>query len=150
MSMRNATHAEFVANFKSLNDTVQVAINSKELVNVFVSLEESKTIFPDSLMRHKKNKLIKPLAAYQKHKAFFWAMNFLLLITPLRMFLLATLVFAGVMHLAYKIFKDEVFAHMASSEEFYQKMVDDRVVIVSIADTDAVDESEKSDEKPLS
>ncbi|MFS1427082.1 hypothetical protein LMH73_007945 [Vibrio splendidus] len=134
MKLRDVTHAEFVHHHLSKSDKMHLAIDSKKLLDVFISLDESKIHIPDELMSYKRNKLMNPLKKYQKNKASFWIINILLLLTPLRFLLLGSLVFAAVMHLIYRVMKMDVLAHMACNEAFFKEMTEHRVIIASIED----------------
>ena len=132
MKLRDVTHEEFVFHYHSNSEKMHLAIDSKKLLDTFISLDQSKIHIPDELMTYKRNKLMNPLKNYQKNKAYFWMINILLLLTPLRFLLLGTLVFAAVMHLIYRVMKLDVLAHMSCNKEFFEEMTQARVVIASI------------------
>lgn len=132
MKLRDVTHEEFVFHYNSKSEKMHLAIDSKKLLDTFISLDQSKIHIPDELMTYKRNKLMNPLKNYQKNKAYFWLVNILLLLTPLRFLLLGTLVFAAVMHLIYRVMKLDVLIHMSDNKEFFEEMTQARVVIASI------------------
>lgn len=130
MIKSNVTHSEFISNYHKKN--VDFLWNRRKVPQAFYELSSEVKNFKESIVKNEKVSNV--LKMYEDHKNKFFLLNFLIMLTPLRIVIVFSIMFAAFMFMADKFCEKALISAMLSSEKSYEDLQLNSIVSVRLRD----------------